>query len=113
MLTASKPRNEYAETAAPAAIAAKPPAPVKGVVETSVSEWETRCAIESATKMARMSSWKVINTKLVRSATLSPMMLSVEVMRMNATIHTQNGTPGNSPDRYAPPMSQITSGRNR
>ena len=46
-----------------------------------------------------MSNWKVINTKFVRSATLSPMMLSAEVITMNATIHTQGGTPGNCPDR--------------
>ena len=95
MLTASNPRNEYAATAAPAAIAEKPPAPVIGVADTRDDEWPTRCAMASATNNARISSWNVIRTKLARSATLSPITFNADVMMMNATIHTQNGTPGN------------------
>jgi hypothetical protein len=110
---ASKPRNEYAATAAPAAMAEKPPPPTNGVTDTSDCEPLTRWVIDRITKNSRISSCTVISTKLVRSATFSPMTLSADVRTMYATIHTQNGTPGNWPCRYAPPISQMTSGRKR
>lgn len=113
VLTASKPRKEYAATAAPAASAENPPSPVKGRTETSDCASPTRWVIVITTKMTRIKSWKAISTKFVRSATLRPMTLSAEVMTMKPTIHTQTGTAGNWPFRYAPPISQITSGRNR
>jgi hypothetical protein len=79
---ASNPRNEYAATAAPAASAEKPPPPVNGVVDASDCEPLTRCVIDRITNSARMSSCTVIRTRLVRSATFSPITLSADVRTM-------------------------------
>jgi len=69
VLTASKPRNEYAATAAPAASAENPPSPVNGRSDRSDCESPTRWVIVSTTKITKIKSWKVISTKFVRSAT--------------------------------------------
>ena len=66
VLTASKPRNEYA---APAASAENPPSPVNGRSDRSDCESPTRWVIVSTTKITKIKSWKVISTKFVRSAT--------------------------------------------
>jgi hypothetical protein len=116
VVTASKPRKEYAAMAAPAAIPETVESPFRnGVTEKRLPTPEpaTRERTASRTKKTSTRIWKVIRTAFARCATLIPRTLSTVVRTMKASTHRANGTPGNWADRYAAPMSQMTIGRKK
>ncbi len=116
VVTASKPRNEYAATAAaPMMLENCAFSPTNGEALTSAPapSARTTLAMLSTTKIAMTRNWNAMSTKFTRSATLMPTMFSTVVTTMNAMIHTQLGTPGTAVERYEAPMSQITIGRKR
>jgi hypothetical protein len=97
VVTASKPRNEYAAMPAPPAMAAiVVPGFTNGAVLNHPPTPSARktCRSESTTNAATTSIWKVIRMKVALSAIRMPTTLRIVVSTMKPTTHSQSGTSG-------------------
>ncbi len=117
VVIASKPRNEYAAIAAPAAT------PETVVVElpngcarehrVARRRWTATWRNERITKNSSTRTCIAISSRFTLAASLMPITFSAVVSAMNSRIHSHVGTPGNWRCRKDAPISQITIGRKK